>query len=77
MRNPIPFDRRLLMVLLQSQFEDLAVLQVKPPAFKKTMLLSLDSLTIPELRALALANALKILALLRDPSRRFLIKQRN
>jgi len=76
MRDPIPFDRRLLLVLLQSQFADLAIFLVKPPAFEKAMLKSIDGLSIPELRALALDNALKLLRLLRDPSRRFLINQR-
>jgi len=76
MRDPIPFDRRLLLVLLQSQFADLASLLKKPPAFEKAMLMSVEGLSVPELRALALDNALKILRSLRDPSRGFLINQR-
>lgn len=64
MRDPIPSDKPTLLVLIQSQFMLLASFVRVRKTDPYAKLLSLESMSVPELRALALKNAREILDLL-------------
>lgn len=64
MRDPFPSDKPTLLVLIQSQFILLASLVRSVKKDPTAKLLSLENMTVPELRALALKNAREILDLL-------------
>lgn len=68
MRNPIPADKPRLLVLIQSQFELLASLVVSIKTDPHAKLDSIENLSVSELQALALRNAIKIFDLLSSRS---------
>lgn len=63
-RDPIPWDRPRLLVLIKSQFILLSSLVKSIDTDPKAMLEDYTTMDITELRSLALHNAYKILNLL-------------